>query len=333
MVVVLSLVVFGFSMMPNAAQASTDVLPPAPTQEERCGTAYDELFIPVAENATYFRDVVNYDASLQEGAYLSVAGATYVKIIAEYMVVGPDGWAYNKQHVFEYTFDTSAPNGCVQAADTGRVDVGACDNNSGRTTITITYTNTPEAGGQFVDRVELLAYGSSGIVWSIPVTLGRVLDGQTVSWTGGLDSTYPVYPSHYVGELMTFNPHRVLVSNVKFTVGACGDYPLVEPDDGGSTGGSSASPTAKLKLVKCVTGRVRGTLNNQKLGSPTRFKLVKDPARGKTVSRTYKVKPRSLKKVYQSGTNSVYKVFFYKTKTKRWVKLDRLRSPSQSRCG
>lgn len=329
--VALSLVILGLTMMPNVASA-TEVPPPSPTQWERCGTVYDEVFIPVAENVAYYRDIVNPDASLAEGAYHRTGGAAYVKIIAEYMVVGSDGWGYNKQQVFEFTFDTSAPDGCPQATDSGNVVVGACNPTTGRTQITINFTNKRDSSGYPIEWVELMLYGSSGIAGSFPVTRGVVLDGETVSWTGGLDADYPIYPSHFVGEFMTFNPHRSLLKDVKFTVPACGGYPLVEPDGGGSTGGSSASPTAKLKLVTCNTGRVRATLNNRKVGSQSRFKLVKDPVSGKTVSRTYKVKPRSLKKVYQSGSNAVYKVF-YKAKTKRWVKLDRLRAPSRSRCG
>lgn len=330
-VVALSLVVLGLTMMPNAASAQ-EVPVPAPTFVDRCGTAQDEAFIPTSDVAGYYRDVVNYDFPLRENHPHLSGGAAYVKIIAEYTAYDSSGAGYLKQEVFEYTFDTSSPNGCQQALDTGSVAVGVCDPSTGRTQITITFTNTRDATGIYPEWVELLAYGSSGIAVSIPVTRGRVLDGETVSWTGGYDSEYPIYPSHFVGEFMTFNPHRSLLKDVKFTVPACGQYPLVEPDDGGLAGGSSAKPTAKLKLVKCVTGRVQATLNNRKIGSLSRFKMVKAPMGGKSTSRTYKVKPRALKKIYVSGTNTVYKVF-WKSKAKGWIKLDRLRAPSRSRCG
>jgi hypothetical protein len=324
----LSLVVFGVSMVPNAAHGA-EVPPPAPTFLDYCG-ALDEAYIPVAENATYYRDVVNYDAALAEGTYHSVAGATYVKIIAEYVVIGDDGWGYTKQQVFEHTFDTSAPNGCAQAQDTGAVAVGACDQSTGRTQLTISVTNEDDLTEIPHDWIEFLVTGGGGAM-SIPITTGKLLDGQTVAWTGGLDVAYPFYPGYYVGQFMTMKPHRVIVSDVKFTVPACGDYPLVGSGD--NSGGSAALPTAKLKLVKCKTGRVKATFNNKRGTAVARVKLSKKRVGGKAVSRTYKVKPRSVLPVYSSGNNTVFKAFVWNAKTKKWVKRDRLRTPLQSRCG
>jgi hypothetical protein len=340
--VALSLVVFGFTMIPSAANADTQVPPPAPVPHDYCG-AGDELYIPSAENGSYYRDAVNYDASLAEGAYHPTGGNAYVKIIAEYMVVGPDGWAYNEQHVFEYTFDTSAPNGCAEALDTGKVEVGACNQSTGLTQLTVSLTNTDDTSEIPRNGVGLLAYGTGAAVLSVPVTRDRVLDGQTASWTGGQDASLPVYPGHYVGEFMNMSPHQVLVRDVKFTVPACGSYPLIENDGssgdsaGGSTGdstdGSTVLPRAKLKLVKCRTGRVRATFNNKRGNAAARVKLSKKPIGGKAVSRTYKVKAGSVLPVFSSGSNAVFKAFAWNGKTKRWVKRDRLRTPLRSRCG
>lgn len=326
------IVVFGVVMVPSAAQAQ-EVPVPATTIVDRCGAALDEIFVPMSDAAAYYRDVVNYDYPLVENSYHSSGGAAYVKIIAEYTAYDSNGVGYLKQEVFEHTFDTSAPDGCPQAPNTGSVTVGACNPDTGGTQITVRFTNTAEPAGYPVDSAHFMGEGSGGNAWNIVVSQGRVEDGATVTWTGGQSLDQPVYPGHYVGFFSTANLHNVLVDNVPFTVPACGTRLFPGSGGIGTGGGSMARPAAKLKLVNCQTGRVRATLNAGKVGPLTRFKLEKKvPGRAKPISRTFKVKPGARKKVYARGTNTVYKVFYKKTK-KRWVKLDRLRTPPQSRCG
>lgn len=276
----------------GASPASADASswnPPPPIVRDVCGTSQDAMMKPPVADTMYSWS----GGTLSEEAWSWTGGASSVTVVASYNLIADPQPA---DVSFTLTFGVEPDSACVEAADTVSTRIVSCNQNTNGTRVEFVYTNVDDATDRTHNNPILLAdRWDGGQSASFAFTQGAVLDGQTATIEGGDAGENAAYtefflaPGTYYMWLSTKEYGRRKLPNT-FFVPACGDYrpPKGDPHGGSTTPGTStALPRGKLVQVSATKMKVKAI--NRGVPRATAFKVIIDPLKGKTVTKTFKV--------------------------------------------
>jgi hypothetical protein len=290
----------GASVAP-AAPAFADN--PAPTFDDRCGTAQDTVTLPSAPfNTWYINEVVYNDNQ----TYPTPATDIIVRTAGNYTGT----WPYHFTNV-------ACP---AQAQDTLAVASQRCDSFNDTWVVIEVFTNVADAStldrpGVVVKTMRVVDPGRT----TTSNTLRTVTDGQSVNvQPGGVGLLPGTWKS------TAYSNGIELVSNT-FFVGSCGSEVPPPGDPGSGGGGHSAKPKGVVHLANCQTGLIKAFTSTKGVlpkGSKTRFKyLVPGLKKPVNVKMRNGVKKR-VRKVFRNVPNHKT-VRLYYWNGHRWVLLSK----------
>ena len=278
----------------GASPASADASswnPPAPVVSDPCGTSQNAFKTLYTDDTLYSWN----GTYLGSETWYPTGTAPTVTVVAKYI------YAANPQPpdvTFTLTFGVEPDSACVEAADTVSTRIVSCNQNTNGTRVEFVYTNVDDATDRTHNYPILLAdRWDGGQSASFAFTQGAVPDGQTATIEGGDAGENAAYtefflaPGTYYMWLSTKEYGRRKLPNT-FFVPACGDY---KPPKGDPQGGTvpttpttdSALPKGKLVQVSATKMKVKAI--NRGVPRATTFKVIIDPRKGKTVTKTFKV--------------------------------------------
>lgn len=277
---------------------------PAPVANDLCGVSKDQVYL--ADDSDPYTQVGWQDST---GAYYNAGQGNSTKS-ASSLTLTVEIWGANGLTTYTYppiTFGVESDSGCALALDTVTVSDLTCMPNGG-TRATFTYVNTPDNGwpqtspSLVADRWDMGQYAAFNLV-----TPGvTVAEGASVSMTGGdtleikTDRQFFLAPGTYNMWVRTAESGQRKLPNT-FFVPACGDnkVPPGDPSGQGRPGGSgngAVKPRGVLSQVSPSKLKVKAI--NRGVARGTTFKVVIDPVKGETVTKSFKV---------ASGTSTVRK--------------------------
>ena len=301
------------ALVPGSGDPST--APPAPTCYDPSGADLDEFLVPPSTGP---QGVAYFDGSFnpyKSDAPNSTRGASQVRVQSMYFDAQ---MGFVNGHAWDLTFNTAVtatpgPNGYW-------VEVGACISDEVRVATAYFRNDVAGGDGRYVGYVLPTADGGADGVSVATQPALRVLDGATVA----IPLRYDAARAGLIGGVTYQVKYTLIDSNslpnsgagtkriggtVSVNVPTC--RPVIQPPTQG------VKPKAKISLVK--KGRtfdtVKVVMGDKKAAAPTRYKVIRDPKRGRTLKKaftvTYKVK------YYKVPKGTVVKVR-YKSKTARF---------------
>lgn len=290
--------------------------PAAPTCFDPSGADEDELLVPlvysqVGYNVSYVNEDMNpYHTDRPN----STNGASQVSV--QSMRYDPGQQMYVPGHAWVLYFNTAVTG--PSSANTYWLSVGDCVETAGLEVRSVTafVRNEPGDGGRYIGSFYPDA-SAPGVTVSDTATVTRVYDGATVGvpliageFDPGLFTGYTYTVGFWIDDIGTAEASgsttRVLGALQTVYVPPCDGSTSTPPPP------LVATPMATITVVHW-TRRYRDVsvaLGSLRATKPTRYVVVIDPRRGRTIRRTfltehqvlsYHVRKRTLVKVYFSG--------------------------------
>lgn len=325
-----------------SAQAAWN--PPPPIPDDKCGTKWDRVWIPRDDYSGY---LIDGNVIGQETWYYT-KGATTVTVVIKNN--------FDPDKTFTFSFGTEPDSTCVEAPNTVQLAATGCDPETGRTRGVVALNNTldnttwPLPSGAVVDlrrwddQSRWLVNYPSEIPDGGSASVASISDSDVGAGVNGFSH---MMPGTYEVSLETEDSPRTKLPQTVFVPDLCGrlGIPPGDPsglggpitkgggggkgdpgagDDGGKGGANFGKflPRVKVKRVGCT---VKVVLKNRLGAAPVRFRVVLNPAHGKTTRYRPLVKANRKRviKRHHFATPGRAKVV-YKMAGKKHVKQKRL---------
>lgn len=278
----------GGLVSPASADATT-WNPPAPVISDPCGTSQNAFKTVYTDDTLYSWN----GTYLGSETWYPTGTATTVTVVAKYIYVADPA---PPDVTFTLTFGVEPDSTCVEAADTVTTRIVACNAATKGTAVEFVFNNVDDATDRPRNYPILTANRwDGGQSASFAFTQGAVADGQTASIVGGdagdnaADTEFYLSPGTYTMWLSSKEYGRRNLPNTFFVPACAGVNPPKGDPIGGIVPPTTGSALPKGSLVQVSSSKVKVKAINKAVTRTTKFKVVIDPKKGKTVTKSFDV--------------------------------------------